>query len=211
MSACLTPRARLLASYACGCTGASKGAGAPTPPGIPWTPAHGITCPRSPTGRGRAASARARSVASDTTLQESPPPIAARRLGVGRRTPGLVCPSWQRLRCGRGGTACGAHRATPPRTSPKLDSCGVRSAKPVAWQGLSRPAPHDSQLHIAAGTNVARRGFPLGVQCLRTAHDVQELPEPDTQALLQRVRSLRWLGASYTWISCLTPNEARAS
>lgn len=63
---------------------------------------------------------------------------------------------------------------------------------------------------VVLGTNVARRVFPLRVQCLRTAHDVQALPEPDIQGLLHPVPSLRWLGASYTWISCSTPNEARA-
>ena len=51
---------------------------------------------------------------------------------------------------------------------------------------------------------------PLGCGAF-APHDAQELPEPDIQGLLQRVRSLRWLEASYTWISCSTPNEARAS
>ena len=49
-SACAesTAGARLLASRAYRCTGVSKGAGAPTPPRIPQTPAHGIICSPSP-------------------------------------------------------------------------------------------------------------------------------------------------------------------
>ena len=89
------------------------------------------------------------------------------------------------------------------------------------FEGYDPPYPSrgkgfPAQLHITPNSpsRLVRKlpdgASPLGCGAF-APHDVQELPEPDIQGLLQRVRSLRWLEASYTRISYSTPNEARGS